>query len=349
MRDRWDSEAARLHNPRVLVVGVDLGGTNVRAAVVGASGEIVGEVARTPSHAEGGPERTLSAVAEAVRACTVGKKPDRVGLAVPGHVDDARGVVRWSPNFGVRKGEVLHYWQDVDVRGPLESALGTKVSMANDANAAALGEYRFGSGRNKARCLVMLTLGTGIGGGVVLGPGSVGGAAKGALLLLGGNQGGAELGHTVVSRGGLDSTSGAYGTVEAYCQRDSIVRRAQHKIVRGRGAQMLELAGGDADAVTPETVAKAADAGDEAAREVWREVGGYLGTAVGSLINVFAPDVLALGGQVALAGEWLLGPTIEEARNVAIPTLFADCRIGVAEKIADAGVLGAAALAMNQG
>jgi glucokinase len=109
---------------------------------------------------------------------------------------------------------------------------------------------------------------------------------------------------------------------------------------------MVELAGGDIGAITPETVTRAAEDGDEAAQEVWREIAGYLGTAVGSLINVFAPDVFALGGQIALAGKWLLEPTIEEARNVAIPTLFRDCRVTVAEKIADAGVLGAAAVAL---
>jgi glucokinase len=110
---------------------------------------------------------------------------------------------------------------------------------------------------------------------------------------------------------------------------------------------MLEMVNGDIGAITPETVTKAADLGDEVAREVWREVGEYLGTAVGSLINVFAPDVFAIGGQVALAGEWLIAPTVEEARSVAIPTLFDDCKITVAEKIADAGVLGAAAVALG--
>ena len=328
------------------VVGVDLGGTNIRAAVVGSDGTLLTQVASAPSRAEEGAERTLSAVVDAVRAC-LSKDVVRIGLAIPGHANDAEGAVRWSPNFGVRVDGVLHYWSDVDVRAPLESALGLPVSIANDANAAALGEFRFGIGRNSAKCLVMLTLGTGIGGGVVLGPQSVLGGATQPMLLVGGNSGGVELGHSVIARGGLDSSSGAYGTVEAYCQRDSIVRRAQHKVLRGRSNGMIEIAGGDIGAITPETVTRAADQGDPAAREVWSEVGGYLGTAVGSLINVFAPDTFALGGQIALAGKWLLEPTIEEARKVAVPSLFEDCRIAVAEKIADAGVLGAAALALR--
>jgi glucokinase len=328
----------------VQVVGIDLGGTNIRAAVVSAEG-VVGEIVSGPSRAEEGEEQTLDAVASVVRPLLT-KDVERLGLAIPGHTNDREGTVHWSPNFGVRVDGVLHYWKDVDVRGPLEKALERPVTMANDANAAALGEYRFGSGRNSARCLVMLTLGTGIGGGVVLGEESVGGEARGPLLLLGGNLGGAELGHVVIARGGLDSTAGTYGTVEAYCQRDSIVRRAQHKLVRGRKSAMLDLLNGDIGAVSPSIVTQAANQGDELAQEVWREVGGYLGTAVGSLINVFAPDVFAIGGQIALAGDWLMRPAIEEARNVAIPTLFDDCKITVAEKIADAGVLGAAAVAI---
>jgi glucokinase len=328
------------------VVGVDLGGTNVRAAVVGEDGSIQGAKASGASFAEEGHDRTLNAVVEAVESCrkSFDGAIDRIGLAIPGHTNDREGIVHWSPNFGVRMDGVLHYWKDVDVRGPLEKGLGLPVSMANDANAAALGEYMFGAGEGQARCLVMLTLGTGIGGGVVLGAESIGQTGVRPSLLLGGNLGGAELGHMVIARGGLDSSSGAYGTVEAYCQRDAIVRRAQHKLVRGRDSL---LASHDISQLSPSQITEAANQGDAVAQEVWREVGEYLGTAIGSLINVFAPDVFAIGGQVALAGDWLLGPAKLEAESVAIPSLYKDCRIVVAQRIADAGVLGAAALALK--
>ena len=328
------------------VVGVDLGGTNVRAAVVGEDGTIRGATASGPSFAEEGHGRTLGAVIEAAESCrkSIDGEIERIGLAIPGHTNDRDGIVHWSPNFGVRMDGVLHYWKDVDVRGPLESALGVPVCMANDANAAAFGEYMFGSGQGSARCLVMLTLGTGIGGGVVFGAESIGQTDSRPTLLLGGNLGGAELGHMVIARGGLDSSSGAYGTVEAYCQRDAIVRRAQHKLVRGRESMLNSH---DISTLSPSQITHAADRGDAVAQEVWREVGGYLGSAIGSLINVFAPDVFAIGGQVALAGDWLLGPARDEARNVAIPSLFADCKIAVAQKVSDAGVLGAAALALK--
>lgn len=331
----------------VCVIGVDLGGTSVRAALFDLEGRQVAETASQPSKAEEGHVATLEALINTCRQVRSGVKVAAIGVAIPGHVDDREGVVRWSPNFGVRKDGTLSYWKDVQIRTRLEESLDAAICLANDANAAALGEYQFGAGGGKARCLVMLTLGTGIGGGVVLGSSSVGCESGRAHMLLGGNLGGAELGHIVVSRGGLDSSSGAYGTVEAYCQRDAIVRRAQNKIVRDRPSRLTDWMS-SGEVLTPELVSKAARQGDAVALEVWREVGEYLGTAVGSLINVFAPDVFAIGGQVALAGDALIGPAIEEAERVAIPSLFKDCRIGVAHRIADAGLLGAAAIAIQQ-
>lgn len=328
------------------MIGVDLGGTNVRAVAVDSSGAMVGERAVLPSRAEEGADATLNAVAEAVEKARAGSSPLAVGLALPGHCNDRDGIVHWSPNFGVRKDGALDYWKDVDVRGPLFASTGLPVHMANDANAAAVGEYRFGTGKGSANCLVMLTLGTGIGGGVVLGPSSVGGAADGPLLLLGGNKGGVELGHTVIE---TDWETQKHLTVENLCQRDAIVKRAEAKLegwrLTGGGARPLITELSDQGKLTPKDLAEAADKGDELSIEVWRETGRYLGTAIGSMINVFAPDVFAIGGQIVKAGKWLMDPVIEQAEKVAIPSLFADCKITPAEQIDDAGVLGAAAVA----
>ncbi|MCH8978856.1 MAG: ROK family protein [Armatimonadetes bacterium] len=332
--------------PTECVIGVDLGGTNVRAVAVDASGAMVGDRASLPSRAEEGAEATLQAVAQAVDQARAGLSPVSVGLAIPGRCNDREGVVHWSPNFGVRVDGALDCWKDVDVRGPLFDALGLPITMANDANAAAVGEYRFGSGKGSANCLVMLTIGTGIGGGVVLGPASVGGKVEGPLLLLGGNKGGAELGHTVIE---ADWETREALTVEKLCQRDAIVRRAEAQLegwrLAGGGTRPLITELIDQGKLTPKDVTEAADKGDELAVQVWRETGRYLGTAIGSLISVFAPDVFAIGGQIAKAGKWLMDPAIEQAEKIAIPSLFADCKITQAEQIDDAGLLGAAAVA----
>ncbi len=329
------------------VVGVDLGGTNVRAAVVDTDGKVVGERIERPSQAQDGTDAILEAltgaIGESVRSSKV--EATSVGLAVPGHIDNAAGIVRWAPNFGSSVDGVFQYWKDVPLGDKLRSLTGLSVVMGNDANCAALGEYHYGSGHGSAACLVLLTIGTGIGGGVVMSPQSVDGKASGPLLLLGGNKGGAELGHVTVAHGGLDCNAGTYGAVEAYCQRDSIVRRAQHKMRRGRATMVTDMVQGDVAAVTPKVLGEAADQGDAMSQEVWREVGVYLGAAIGSFINIFAPDVLAIGGQISKAGRWLLDPAIAEARNVAIPSLFADCHILEAVQTDDAGLLGAAALA----
>jgi len=330
------------------VVGVDLGGTNVRAAVYGANGKAIGKSFSRPSHAQEGTERVVEAICDAVIAAieSSGTKPVAIGMAVPGHIDAPAGLVHWSPNFGEFRNGVFHSWKRVPLSSMIEKNLGIPAHMGNDANLAALGEYRFGVGKDEARCLVLFTVGTGIGGGVVLGPQAVQGQASGPLLLVGGNGGGGELGHMIIHADGLDCTAGSYGAIEGHCQRDAIVKRALHRLARGRKSAIRDLVKGDLDKVTPSVISEAADAGDALAIQVWQEVGTFLGYGVANAINVFAPDVVAIGGQIAKAGKWLLDPVRETARDAAIPSLFADARIVGAKRVADGGILGGVALAL---
>lgn len=299
------------------------------------------------SYAQDGTEAIFDALALTIQqaAASCAGEVLGVGIAVPGHVDDQEGIIRWAPNFGHMEGGVFRSWRDVPFRAPLEARLPFKVTIGNDANLAALGEYLFGLGDNSANCLVMLTVGTGIGGGVVFGSRALQGVSKGPLLLVGGNAGGGELGHIVLQHGGVDANSGAYGTLEGYCQRDSIIRRAQHRLQRGRASRLNDLVNGAWDQITPKHLSIAAEQGDELALEVWEEVGMYLGVGIGSLINIFAPDVFAIGGQISKAGKFLLDPAIRSARNVAIPSLWETVRVQQAQHVDNAGILGGAALA----
>lgn len=334
---------------RLCVVGVDLGGTNVRARAYFDDGSPAGDKFEVPSNAQDGVDATVSAIARVVSDASAASKapPERAGIAVPGHIDGRNGTVRWAPNFGKEVDGVFRYWENVPLGSLLSKQISIPLAMGNDANLAALGEYRFGSGKNSAKCLVLLTVGTGIGGGVVLGPESVEGDARGPLLLVGGNQGGAELGHTVIQHGGLDCNAGEYGSIEGYCQRDAIVRRAVHRLLRGRSSLIRDKVDGDLSKVSPRVLREAADEGDELALEIWEEVGTYLGVGIGNMIQTFAPDVVAIGGQIAKAGEHLLGPARRAARNVAIPSLYADAKIVQAELIEEAGMLGGAAVALR--
>ena len=331
------------------VVGVDLGGTNVRACAYFEDGAPAGEKFTIPSDAQSGTQAVVDSIAECVDLAVKASsgKPERVGIAVPGHIDDANGIVRWSPNFGEEVHGVFQYWRDQPLKKPLEEKIGLPISMGNDANLAALGEYRFGIGRNSAKCLVLLTIGTGIGGGVVMAAESVQGEAKGTLLLLGGNKGGGELGHIIVQHGGVTCNAGSYGAIEGYCQRDAIEQRAVNRLRRGKKSVMNEMVAGDLSQVTPQLIFEAAEKGDALAIEIWDEVGTYLGVGVGSCINIFAPDIVAIGGQIAKAGEFLIAPARRAAQNCAIPSLFQDATIVQAELIDDAGMLGGAALALQ--
>ncbi len=331
------------------MIGVDLGGTNVRAGAFLEDGTPAGPSFSNPSKAQSGTDAIMDAIAVTVHQAkdAANQSAEAIGIAIPGHIDNASGVVRWAPNFGESVDGVFHYWKEVPFREALGPKVGLPLHMDNDANAAALGEYRFGSGRNAAKCLVMLTVGTGIGGGVILSPDAVLGDARGPLVMVGGNKGGAELGHVVVAHNGMDCNAGEYGSIEGYCQRDAIVKRAQHRLNRGRASVLNGLVGGDLAKLTPKHLSEGAAQGDEVALEVWNEVGTILGVGIGNYINIFAPDVVAIGGNIARAGDFLLKPAIREARNVAIPSLFVDAKIGVAEQIDDAGMLGGAALALE--
>lgn len=331
------------------MIGVDLGGTNVRAMAIYADGSPAGPYVDRPSRAQEGVDATLRATAEAI-ASAAGASADppvAVGLAIPGHVDNHTGFVRWAPNFGSTRDGVFRYWRDVAVRAPLQQLTQLPIAMGNDANVAALGEYRYGVGKNESRSFVLFTLGTGVGCGIVLSPNAVHGEAKGPLILIGGNGGGAEVGHMVVRDGGHLSSAGTYGSVEAYCSAGPIAERARAKLLRGRSSSILDFVGGDLAQITPKEIAHAALDCDEVAIEVWDEVGQVLGVAIGNVINIFAPDIVAVGGQISKAGEWLMRPARRAARTVAIPSLFDDCAITLAAQSQSAGILGAAALALE--
>jgi len=331
------------------VIGVDLGGTNVRAGAFYEDGSAAGPWFSNSSNGQLGAGRTIEATAQTIQQAmnASAAKVEAVGIAIPGHIDNAAGVVRWAPNLGEVDRGTFRYWSDVPFRRMLASKIDLPIHMDNDANMAALGEYKFGTGRDSAKCLVMLTIGTGIGGGVILSPQSVLGDARGPLVMVGGNKGGAELGHVVIAHNGLDCNAGEYGAIEGYCGRDAIVRRAELRIKRGRTSLLTELVEGDLTKITPRLISEAAEKGDETCIEVWEEVGTMLGVGIGNYINIFAPDVFAIGGNIARAGDLLMKPAIKAARNVAIKTLFDDAKIGLAEQIDDAGMLGGAALALE--
>lgn len=317
------------------VVGVDLGGTNVRAAVVErATEQIVARGDNLPSFALDGVAQTAGQIAlaaqTAMRQAGVGTEDVLgVGIAVPGHVKAREGLVAWAPNF---KGQ----WRGVQIARPVADAVGVPVFIGNDANLAALGEFTFGAGR-EVRHLVMVTLGTGIGGGIIVD----------GKLIEGADGGAGEIGHMVVNPSGRGGNS-AFGSVEGETQRDAIIERAARKIQEGYPTSLAEIADYDRFALTPAIIAQEAEKGDAVAIEVFEETGYYLGLCVANLINLLNPQMVVIGGGIAQAGELILEPIRRTALACAIRSMSRTCRIVPADLGDNAGILGAVALVLQE-
>ncbi len=322
-------------NEKPFVVGVDLGGTNVRAAVIDrASDQIVARGINLPSKAMEGVAQTAGQVAEAVENALAAARTDKsqtlgIGIAVPGHVKASEGMVKWAPNF-------KDQWRGVPIAHLVETLLGVPVRIGNDANLAALGEFRFGAGR-AVRHMVMVTLGTGIGGGIIVD----------GKLLDGADGGAGEIGHMIINPGGRGGNS-AFGSVEGETQRDAIIERAARKIQEGYPTSLGERLDFDRFALTPAIIAEEAQKGDAVALEVFEETGYYLGLCVTNLINILNPEMVVIGGGIAQAGDIILEPIRRTTTATAIRSLARNCQIVPAELGDNAGIYGGAAFVLQE-
>lgn len=313
------------------VVGVDLGGSHVYAAVVNTDGHVV-------STAEANIDRTVPPdtllrgdIARTVKtAIARSEAPARsiraIGMGLPGNIDREGGVCRFSPNF---------QWRDVVVAAPLEEALHAPVFLMNDVRSHTLGELHFGAGRGH-ESFVMFALGTGIGGGVVVG----------GTLIEGAHGAGGELGHITVDPRGPTCQCGNRGCVEALASGPAIVRAARLAVRKKKGGAILKLSG-TTNAITPAHVARAAENGDATAVDIWEAAGRWLGVAVATVLTTVDAECVLIGGGVGQAGDLLLRPLrAEVARRFRMigPGVTPIVPAALGEK---AGFLGAAALALE--
>ena len=304
-------------------IGVDVGGTKIAAAVVTTEGEILNEV-RYPS--AGPKERLLSSIARSVNEVRDGFEVGGVCLAVPGTVSTEENKVIDAPN--------LHAIEGIPLKDELEERTGLATTVENDANAAAWGEFRFGAG-SEVRHLIFITLGTGIGGGVI----------SHGVLLRGAQGAGGELGHITIQATGPRCGCGNHGCLEALASGTAIARRAREVASEEPDSALGQLA--VERAVLGEDVAGLARQGDEAAISVLRETGVWLGIGLAGFVNVFNPEVIAIGGGAARAGDLILDAARHELRLRAMSPSRDLVEIKEATLGADSGVLGAAALARN--
>lgn len=307
--------------------GVDLGGTNIKLALIAVDGRVVARET-VPTLAHEGQEAVLRRMAAGIarlrQAAPVGGTVAAAGVGVPGDLDMAAGVVKDLPNLPGR-------WQGVPVGALLREATGLPVALINDVRAFTLAEHALGAARG-AETAVCVAVGTGIGGGIV---------AHGRVHFgLGGAAG--ELGHIIVQPDGPACTCGNRGCAEPLASGPAIVAEAMRRIVQGFATDLTRLVGGDLSRLTPELVARAAAAGDAVATDVLERAGYFLGLALAGVIAVVAPEVVVIGGGVAQAGDIYWRAIEETARRHSHVTDIARIAFKPAALGYEAGVIGAA-------
>lgn len=304
-------------------LGVDIGGTFTKIVAATREGKVLGR-AQTPTWASRGPRGFVPRLAKALRRLErgLGLRAEAVGVGAAGDVDPERGIIRFSPN--------MRSFDRYPLRDALAAALRRRVSLHNDANMAAWGGYAVEFSRMKEN-LAAFTMGTGIGGGLVLG----------GRLFLGATGSAGEFGHMRIARGGENCRCGARGCLEAYAGRYAVVRSAR-RLLREyprRKCPLRELARRpDFDA---SQVADAARAGDPSALEIWRGVGRAMAAGIANVVLAFNPDVVLVAGGVARAAPLFLPETRRLLRKESFLTPFRHVRV-LAAKTEDLGAVGAA-------
>ena len=315
------------------IIGVDLGGTNIVAGAMPLDGSREIAMQTRPTLAEGGAGAVVDRIAEMIEkviaqtiAETGAARSDFLGVGIgsPGPLNREKGIVIITPNLG---------WKNFPLRDEISKRVKLDATLDNDANCATLGEFWCGAAVG-ARNVIGMTLGTGIGGGLIL----EGKLYHGASDVAG------EIGHTTIDYTGRRCKCGNYGCLEAYASGPAIAERAREALRGDEGESILvSLADGDPRKITAQTVYEASKRGDAIAREVVRETAHLLGAGVSNLLNIFNPDVVVLAGGVTQAGDALFQPLRAEVRRRAFKPAVLACRIVPGLLPLSAGVVGAIA------
>ncbi len=317
------------------LVGVDLGGTNIVVGVLpieGGDGSVLA-LRSLPTEASRGAKFVVDRIAAMIEEAIARVLEERggvrgdvagIGIGSPGPLDRATGTIINTPNLG---------WRNFPLRDLIANAAALPTHLDNDANCATYGEWWLGAGRDVAT-LVGLTIGTGIGGGIVLDGEIFHGVTDSA----------GEIGHMTIDSTGRKCKCGNYGCLEAYASGPAIALRAAEGIEAGAASMLSDLVGGRLEEITAATVYEAVILGDPYANDVMRETAKFLGTGVASIVNVLNPEMVVITGGVTRAGDHLFVPLRAEVRRRAFRSSEEACRIVPAQLQGTAGVIGAAAV-----
>jgi len=318
-----------VHIDQQPVLAVDIGGTMIRLGLISTEGQIIARE-HCPTVAEEGPgpviDRILSALEGLLKSHNVNlSRLHSISIAAAGAIDTDSGIVTMSPS--------LPGWVDIPLRDTIETAYGISTFLLNDANAAALGEHRFGAGRGSAN-LVYITVSTGIGGGVII-----------DNHLYSGTSGSAgDIGHMTIDVNGPLCNCGSNGCLETLASGTAVAREAIRRIENGERSSLADTRDGTEN-ITAEKVGQAAGEGDALALAVISRAAYYLGVGLASLVNILNPEIIIVGGGLSKLGDLLLKPTREVVQEKAFRLPAQAVRIVPSQLGDDAGVLGAAVFA----
>ncbi len=312
--------------------GIDLGGTFIKCGIVDEEGHILSKekipTGRERPYGEIARDMAQLAAGLAGRAGVPAGGLTAAGIGSPGIVDSARGIIVYNNNIG---------WKKVPLAAEVRKHLGVPVYATNDANAAALGESFAGTAKKFHSC-VFVTLGTGVGGGIV---------ADGALLE-GNRSAGAEIGHMVIRAGGEKCTCGRKGCFEAYASATALIRQTKRAMEKDRASALWKIAS-TLDDVDGKTAFDGARMGDRTAEKVVKNYVAYLAEGLTNLANIFRPDAIVLGGGVCAEGEALLAPLRRKLNRMLYGgTKYAPVELLAASLGNDAGLVGAAHFAQQR-
>lgn len=313
------------------IIAVDLGGTQIRAALCDPSGQIYKRVAR-PTKAQEGPPAVQARIFQTIGEAAEGINLEDVagiGIGAPGPLDPTTGTILEAPN--------LPGWTNVPLRNLVSAHFGKPTFLGNDANVAGLAEATYGAARG-IKDLIYLTISTGIGSGII----SEGRMVLGARGLA------AEAGHTIIKPDGPKCGCGNRGCLESFASGPSITRDVVARLKAGKASKITKLVGGDLSKVDARIINEAAGAGDKLAVNAFRRAGRYLGLGITNLLHLFNPRMVVLGGSVTKAGPLLFDPMWEMLRAKAMPGYLDGLAIVPAALGDDVGLLGALALTATE-
>ena len=305
-------------------VGIDLGGTFIKAGLVDEEGNIIRKEQFPTKAEEGKKEVVLSQIEKAIEFSSGEDEIEGIGIGTPGVVDN-EGVVYGAPN--------LPEWDNLPLKEIFEKKYNKKVVVENDVNTIAWGEYLFGAGKG-SNTMICITLGTGLGGGIV----------KDGKLLRGGKYSAIEIGHIPIDYKGPKCKCGNYGCIERFVGRDYIVERAVKAIKEGRKTKIYELVNGNLDEITPKIISQAYQEGDKLAEEIWIDVGICLGALFSGLVNLLNPDLIVIGGGISQAGKILFDTVEKTIKERSMKILAENVKVVPAGLGVDAGIISASAL-----